>query len=163
LGDQKSREQEGDAPHDEILLVSNSQILLDVREFLIGVVVAFGLVGCVASRHADEMPVWAPTDVRVEVDTSVGFRDSEALREHCSKHGREFGTITKAEYLYMAQELRDSEADGKFVLVAYRPDGAVSKFDRRDGEFIAYNRNKVIRTFFKPGDGERYFHRQKGR
>lgn len=109
------------------------------------------------------MPVGSSGESRVVVDFSVGFRDEEALREHYSKHGREFGEITRAEYLFMAQELRDTEADGRSVLMAFRPDGVVSKFDRRDGEFIAYNRNKVIRTFFKPGDGERYFNRQKGR
>jgi pyocin large subunit-like protein len=117
-------------------------------------------------KPVDEKPVTVspgPLQRNDGVDTAVGFRNAEALREHYSKHGREFGQITRAEYLFMAQELRDTDADGQKVIVAFRPDGVVTKFDRRDGEFIAYNRNKVIRTFFKPGDGERYFHRQKNR
>ncbi|MFM9873681.1 MAG: hypothetical protein ACKVQS_09490 [Fimbriimonadaceae bacterium] len=134
-----------------------------MRGFLIGLSLLIGLVGCAAPRLVDEMPVGRGPEVRVSVDFSVCFRNDEALREHYSKHGQEFGEITRAEYLFMAQELRDTEADGKSVLVAYRPDGIVSKYDRRDGEFLAYNRNKVIRTFFKPGDGERYFNRQRGR
>ncbi len=130
-----------------------------MRKVWIGIAIGFGLVGCAAPQLADEMPV---TDA-VVVDTSIGFRNSEALREHFSKHGKEFEGVTRNEYLYLAQELRDTEGDGKIVLVAFRPDGVISKYDRRDGEFIAYNRNKVIRTFFKPNDGERYFNRQKNR
>lgn len=110
-------------------------------------------MGCVA-----EAPVVEPN--QVSVDTSIGFRSEEALREHHSKHGNQWGKISQAEYLYLAQELRDTEPDGRQVLVGFRNDGVVTKFDRRDGEFIAYNRSKVIRTFFKPDDGERYFNRQ---
>lgn|GEM_PF-2243761 len=131
-----------------------------MRGFLITLLSIVWLSGCSAPVSVDQSPAAAPT---TQVDTTIGFRNNEALREHYSKHGREFGEVTRAEYLFMAQELRDTEADRKSVLVAYRPDGVITKFDRRDKEFIAYNRNLVIRTFFKPGDGERYFHRQKGR
>jgi pyocin large subunit-like protein len=88
-----------------------------------------------------------------------GFRSQEKLDEHYEKHGREFGAISKAEYLRLAQELRDAPAGGP-ILEARRPDGEFSRFDRRHGYFGAYNRNGTIRTFFIPNNGERYFQRQ---
>jgi pyocin large subunit-like protein len=87
------------------------------------------------------------------------FRSQEKLDEHYEKHGREFGAISKAEYLRLAQELRDAPAGGP-ILEARRPDGEFSRFDRRHGYFGAYNRNGTIRTFLIPNNGERYFQRQ---
>jgi pyocin large subunit-like protein len=88
-----------------------------------------------------------------------GFRSQEQLDEHYQKHGHEFGAISKAEYLRLAQELRDAPVGGP-ILEARRPDGEFSRFDRRHGYFGAYNRNGTIRTFFIPNNGERYFRRQ---
>ena len=88
-----------------------------------------------------------------------GFRSQEKLDEHYQKHGHEFGAISKAEYLRLAQELRDAPAGGP-ILEARGPKGEFSRFDRRHGYFGAYNRNRTIRTFFIPNAGERYFQRQ---
>ncbi|MCA0360850.1 MAG: hypothetical protein LCH41_07325 [Armatimonadetes bacterium] len=121
---------------------------------------AFALAGCVAEAPVESGTTSEPASI--QVNTSIGFRSDESLREHYNKHHRQWGEITRAEYLFMAQELRDTPSS-KDVLVAYRPDGVVSKYDRRDNEFLAYNRNLTIRTFFRPNDGERYFHRQKRR
>jgi pyocin large subunit-like protein len=88
-----------------------------------------------------------------------GFRTPELLDEHYAKHGAEFGSISKAEYLRLAQELREAPAGGP-ILEARRPDGEFTRFDRRHGYFGAYNRNGTIRTFFIPNAGERYFQRQ---
>lgn len=88
-----------------------------------------------------------------------GFRSRAQLEEHYRKHGSEFGRITEAEYLRLAQELRDTPAGGP-VLEAVRDDGVITKFDRRRGYFGAYNADGVIRTFFIPAAGERYFRRQ---
>lgn len=88
-----------------------------------------------------------------------GFRSQARLDEHYQKHGAEFGAIGKAEYLRLAQELRDAPAGG-VILEARRPDGEFSRFDRRHGYFGAYDRDGTIRTFFIPNDGERYFQRQ---
>ena len=46
------------------------------------------------------------------------------------------------------------------ILEAIKPGGVISRFDRRKGYFGAYNRDRTIRTFFIPNDGERYFVRQ---
>ncbi|MGP0074763.1 MAG: hypothetical protein ACLPWF_22855 [Bryobacteraceae bacterium] len=91
--------------------------------------------------------------------SSAGFRTQAQLDEHYAKHGGEFGAISKAEYLRLAQELRDATVGGP-VLEARRPNGEFSRFDRRHGYFGAYNSNGTIRTFFIPNNGERYFHRQ---
>ncbi|MBI5364047.1 MAG: hypothetical protein HZA53_12760 [Planctomycetes bacterium] len=81
------------------------------------------------------------------------------LNEHFEKHGREFGAITKDEYLRRAQELRDATVGGD-VREVVRDDGVASRFDKRTGAFIAFDRDLTIRTFFKPNDGVRYFERQ---
>jgi len=88
-----------------------------------------------------------------------GFRSRRQFDEHYAKHGREFGNISQQEYLRRAQSLRDTPAGGP-VLEADKPGGIVTKFDRRNGYFVAYNSDRTIRTFFIPNDGERYFHRQ---
>ena len=88
-----------------------------------------------------------------------GFRSRKQFDEHYQKHGAEFGKISQADYLRLAQELRDSPAGGA-ILEADKPGGVVTKFDRTHGYFGAYNADKTIRTFFIPNDGERYFQRQ---
>jgi pyocin large subunit-like protein len=88
-----------------------------------------------------------------------GFRTQRQFDEHYAKHGREFGNISPQEYLRLAQDLRDAPAGGP-ILEAAKPNGVVTKFDRRSGAFGAYNPDRTIRTFFRPVDGERYFRRQ---
>ena len=93
---------------------------------------------------------------------AIGFRSKERLAEHFRKHGREFGRVTREEYLRLAQSLRDRAAGGD-VLEAVRGDGVVTRFDRASGAFLAFDPDGTIRTFFKPYDGERYFRRQLSR
>ena len=109
----------------------------------------------------------APTSAGVALETrgwgaGVGFADQHRLDEHFEKHGAEFGRITKQDYLRQAQLLRDAKA-GDSILEAVRRDGVVTRFDRQTGAFIAFNSNGVIRTFFRPNDGERYWRRQSER
>lgn len=63
------------------------------------------------------------------------------------------------EYLRAAQALRDHSLGGAIV-EAVRTDGVITRFDRDTGTFIAFNRDGVIRTCFRPNDGEAYFRRQ---
>jgi len=92
----------------------------------------------------------------------IGFASRQKLVDHYRKHGREFGAVTMEQYLGKAQELRDRPAGGA-ILESVRPDGVVSRFDRGSGDFIAFNRDGVIRTYFRPADGEAYYRRQLGR
>lgn len=91
-----------------------------------------------------------------------GFASAQRLDEHYAKHGREFGAISRDEYLKRAQHLRDAPVGGP-ILEAVRKDGVVTRFDRDSGAFVAFNRDRTIRTFFKPNDGERYWRRQAAR
>jgi pyocin large subunit-like protein len=88
-----------------------------------------------------------------------GFRTQRLLESHYAKHGHEFGRITEAEYLKLAQELRDAPLSSQ-VLEARRHDGVFTRFHRHRGHFGAYNRDRTIRTFFIPVRGEDYFRRQ---
>ncbi|MBI5167995.1 MAG: hypothetical protein HZA61_00765 [Candidatus Eisenbacteria bacterium] len=92
----------------------------------------------------------------------VGFRSHERLAEHFQKHGREVGAANEADYLRMAQALRDAAAGGN-VEELKRDDGVTCRFDRASGCFLAFNDDGTIRTFFRPRDGQRYFERQADR
>lgn len=97
------------------------------------------------------------------VAAGPGFRTRRAFNEHYAKHGREFGHISQQEYLHLAQALRDAPLVGGVggpILQAVRGNGVITRFDRRNGSFGAYNRDGTIRTFFIPAAGERYFRRQ---
>jgi pyocin large subunit-like protein len=87
-----------------------------------------------------------------------GFRSRRQFDEHFQKNSNEFGKITQAEYLRLAQELRDAPVGGP--ILEARRGGVVTKFDRRKNYFGAYNADRTIRTFFIPNQGESYFRRQ---
>jgi len=93
------------------------------------------------------------------VAAGPGFRTRRQFDEHYQKHGREFGNITQAEYLRLAQALRDAPPGGP-ILQVVKPSGIVTRFDRRNSAFGAYNTDGTIRTFFIPNNGERYFRNQ---
>ncbi len=92
-----------------------------------------------------------------------GFRDRKHLDEHFTKHGGEFAGLNKAQYLAMAQTLRDAPVGGNILEIIRASDGVASRFDRGSGAFLAFDRDGTIRTFFKPNDGEKYFRRQANR
>lgn len=103
-------------------------------------------------------------DASLITHAEIGFRSRVELDEHFEKHGREFGAVDgesmhKGEYLRRAQELRDRPLGGG-VLEKKREDGVITRFDTASGAFVAFNERLVIRTFFKPDDGVRYFERQ---
>ena len=136
------------------------------RAVLVAVVAVVALVVQLAGgTHADTRRSTA-TSVRTTalrpsataVDTSIGFRSATKLRDHYVKHGREFGSITEAQYLAMAQSLRDAPLSAS-VIEATQVGGTLSRFDRDTGAFMAFDTDRTIRTFFKPNDGEAYFRR----
>jgi len=96
---------------------------------------------------------------RQPANSGVGFASRQKWIDHYQKHGREFGSISKEQYLLKAQELRDRPVGGD-ILEHVRSDGVTTRFDRTSGDFIAFNANGVIRTYFRPNDGEAYFRRQ---
>lgn len=89
-----------------------------------------------------------------------GFASKGSFDRHFEKHGAELGHITQAQYLALAQALRDRPAGGPILEHVRAEDGVMTRFDRETGRFGAYNPDGTIRTFFVPNDGERYFQRQ---
>ena len=114
------------------------------------------LVGCSQPQTVEASPTPA---VSTPVVAGPGFSTPAKWQEHFQKHGREFPGMDADGYLRLAQELRDKPAGGD-ILEAVQPNGVVSRYERSSGSFVAVNRNRTIRTFFKPRDGERYFKRQ---
>jgi hypothetical protein len=110
-----------------------------------------------ADANADTNSQGAETQ-SVGVDTSIGFRTQAKFDSHYKKHGREFGRVTQAEYLLIAQTLRDSPVSDRIV-EAKQARGGLARFDRETGTFIAFDRDKTLLTCFKPDDGEDYFNR----
>lgn len=98
----------------------------------------------------------------VTVRSEIGFASRQKFSDHYDKHGSEFGSISKEQYLRQAQELRDRQLDAN-VLEAVRSDGVITRFDKTTGAFLAFNADRIIRTYFKPNDGEAYFRRQSKR
>ncbi|MEO6724633.1 MAG: hypothetical protein ABIU20_05960 [Blastocatellia bacterium] len=95
-------------------------------------------------------------------NAGIGFATRQKFLDHYDKHGAEFNSISREEYLRLAQQLRDRPAGGD-VLEVRRADGVVTRFDRQSGAFLAFDSDLTIRTFFKPNDGENYFRRQSKR
>ena len=120
-----------------------------------------GLTTAVVAPAAHAPAVAAPEAVP-HFDATIGFRSREQFEEHVQKHGREVGAATAADYLRLAQSLRDRPVGGD-VRELVRADGVVCRFDRGTGAFLAFNADGTIRTFFRPNDGERYFERQAAR
>ncbi len=114
-----------------------------------------------APSQIQSTPIAAPKS-STAVRTEIGFASRQKFSDHYDKHGGEFGSISKEEYLRQAQELRDRQLDPS-VLEAVRSDGVVTRFDKTTGAFLAFNADGIIRTYFKPSDGEAYFRRQSKR
>jgi pyocin large subunit-like protein len=128
-------------------------------------VVLIILLLCVSCtrRYATESNQTSPQRPNTpSTKTNVGFASREKLREHYEKHGAEFGSITMEQYLLQAQTLRDRAAGGN-ILQFTRTDGVTTRYDRDSGDFIAFNSDGTIRTYFKPNAGESYFLRQRDR
>lgn len=86
------------------------------------------------------------------------FRNQKRLDEHFEKHGKEFGKITKEEYLELANELINSTSDR--VLHKYSADGDYMYFDQDMNYFLVLSEEGYIRTFFIPSAGIKYWERQ---
>lgn len=128
---------------------------------VIGVVAAIALfAGCGGENAADANRAQPNASVGGTVSRpEIGFRNIGRLNEHYAAHGREFGSISNDDYLRRAQMLRDRPVGGPVAEIVRR-DGTITRYDRESGAFIAFARDGIIRTFFRPNDGERYFRRQ---
>jgi len=86
------------------------------------------------------------------------FRTQELLDSHYNKHGREFGTITKEQYLQGVNDLINST--GPNILTKTEEDGDTLIYNTDTNEFAVITPDNIIRTYFRPTDGIDYFNRQ---
>lgn len=113
-----------------------------------------------SQRQSKAEPPRAEPRIQAEpIASKVGFASRQKLVDHYGKHGHEFGKISLDEYLRRAQALRDRRVSDK-VLELVRRDRVITRFDVVEGDFLAFESDGTIRTFFKPNDGVAYFYRQ---
>ena len=79
------------------------------------------------------------------------------LDSHFQKHGAALGHATKADYQRGARAL---VAGGPGIETHQRGDDKLF-FKESTGEFAVLSKRNVIRTYFRPSDGRRYWERQK--
>jgi pyocin large subunit-like protein len=116
---------------------------------------AFLLIGCLGGSST------AVAQAPQQEEKPLNFANEQRLDEHWRKHGlntREFNPVlTKEQYLQRARalftsdapEIEKKERNGDFL--RYRPS---------TNEFGVVSKHRVIRTYFRPDSGRRYWDRQ---
>lgn len=93
-----------------------------------------------------------------------GFLDDNELNDHFTKHvlvQRDImGVTTEAEYLEIADNFCGGVRDANTVEHIRSTDGAILRYNITTNEFGIVGSDGFIKTYFKPGAGERYFRRQ---
>lgn len=84
------------------------------------------------------------------------FASEELLEDHYLKHAKEFGNISKQQYLGLANSLAAREPSEQ-VAQLVRSDGSISKYSFATNEFLVINADGTIRTYFKPEQKEAYW------
>lgn len=93
---------------------------------------------------------------------NANFASEKLLRSHYIKHvvkQKEFGNITMDEYLERARKLINSKPGGN-ILIKTRSNGDILFYNKSTNEFAVVTKDGVIRTYFKPKEGIRYFKKQ---
>jgi len=138
-----------------ILLRRLASVAVFVALAALALLAGCDLRGEARDRGRDPVPTAAPA---AERDDAPEFAPGQ-LEQHFRKHGAEMGFATKEEYLRAAQAL---VRGGPAVETWER--GADSLFYRPEtNEFAVLGGRNVIRTYFRPRDGRRYWERQKQR
>jgi pyocin large subunit-like protein len=92
----------------------------------------------------------------------LNFANDARLDEHWRKHGmnvKEFDPVlTKEQYLKRARDFFESKASE--MLYKNRANGDALRFRPSTGEFGVLSSQRVIRTYFRPDSGIRYWERQ---
>lgn len=137
---------------DEVLLLQKiSKIDVDAAETLETVLRNTDLLG-------DGKNTIKIIDGVTEGGVKSGFRSQELLDSHYERHGKQFGNITKEEYIQGAKDLINSKSDD--VLVKVREDGDILYYHPNTNEFAIKSADGYIRTYFKPSAGIDYFNKQ---
>jgi pyocin large subunit-like protein len=113
------------------------------------------LAGCDARGRPHERAREAPA---ADHEAAPQFAPGQ-LEQHFRKHGAEMGFATKEDYLRAAQAL----VRGGPGVETWRRRGDTLFYKEQTNEFAVLSDRNVIRTYFRPDDGRRYWERQKQR
>jgi pyocin large subunit-like protein len=86
------------------------------------------------------------------------FANDDLLEQHYNKHvinQKEFGNITKNQYLQQAQNVTKN-----YNYSGVRSNGDTLFYNSTTNEFVITIPNEVIRTYFKPTEGLQYYLRE---
>ena len=100
-----------------------------------------------------------PADDSSREYKQYSFRSKKLFESHFGKHGSEFGSITKEEYLKLANDLLNSDSPS-VLHKTEKEDGDYVYFDTETGYFLVLSTDGYIRTFFIPDKGIDYYNRQ---
>lgn len=108
------------------------------------------------TKATTEASTQATTESSPTQTYAYTFRNQDLFDQHYNKHGYEFGDVSQAEYLKLANDLfasqdalRKTEADGDLLF-----------YDSESNTFGVLSQDGYIRTCFKPDDGIDYWNRQ---
>jgi pyocin large subunit-like protein len=92
----------------------------------------------------------------------LNFADAQRLDEHWRKHGqnrKEFDpALSKDQYLKRARDFFSSDLPE--ILHKRRPNGDSLRYRPSTNEFGVLSGRRIIRTYFRPDSGMRYWERQ---
>ena len=112
----------------------------------------------IASGLVTEVFVTGVTTPVSKVNCS--FKDDKALLDHYNKHKNEFSpNMSVDEYLERANKLINRNSTEVFRGKRIK-DGATIVYDKVQNEFLVWNSDGTIATFFKPSAGELYYLKQ---
>lgn len=122
--------------------------------------VALSAVGCCRPKGAPsaEPTPGATTTSTATPDAAAPHFGKQHLEEHFQKHGAEVGASSKEDYQAKAQTLVKG---GAGVDTLKQKDGDTCFFKESTGEFAVLSDKNIIRTYFRPKDGRKYFERQR--
>jgi len=83
------------------------------------------------------------------------FEDEDSFTSHYQKHQDEFDSISKSEYLELANMVIENENS----LMKIEDDGDSIYYLESENYLVILGTNGYIRTFFRPSDGLAYFKR----
>lgn len=113
-------------------------------------------VGCSSKIHDENV------NKGIDDFKNANFASEKLLRSHYIKHvvkQKEFGNITMDEYLEGARKLINSKPGGD-ILTKTRSNGDILFYNKSTNEFAVVTKDGVIRTYFKPKEGIKYFNKQ---
>lgn len=90
---------------------------------------------------------------------TYSFRTKKQFDGHFEKHGKEFGDITKKQYLQKANDLINNDSD-TILHKTEAEDGDYIFYDTVNNEILFLSTDGYIRTYFKPNKGIEYYNKQ---